>query len=657
MKRLAEVAAFSHESPDDARAEAIALNIRSDVRAIFGEGSPEDNAYWNIQLFQSDLPEYVGMFDFETTRKQRGYQDGKKRAISTIENLITRAEEHINERATVPATSGGAVSFADLTNDHIALIKPNGSRHPAKATVDSSKGRIIVFDKQFPVEVGDAIERALPAGRTQMYEVLDPGWVQAPDDEMSHWYMKVRPQVATVALRAPGAIAATPGAVNDGGVTMDSDAAAFSNPDSVQLTQPAPHVTDPGIATAAAGTSDDAVADTSSIAEPSPATPDRYICLAKLGEGVYGEVWRSHDVELKRDVAIKLIRSTGATRREVLEHARALTRVQHPNIVAVYDVVAVADPVTGAHVDAVVMELVEGTTLTETLGHRLDPAEAGRIANALLDAVGAYHARQLAHLDLHDANVIVGPVVKVLDPLFFDTALFGSTATREAQQGRDLRSVRDLIVQILYATVHPDAAARFARDMARPTLTSMRGALAVAFEASRAVDTGPDATVDSFKISGSGDIEIVNLTTAVGFSEAAVAALRRMDGVHSVHAQSDPDGLYRSVFVHVARERAATIREHALQPVASTTPGEATIERSKDGQLVVAGSPAARAVAAGWRVAKVSGDVAYVHNDRVGGRVPNTPHPHSTWMCSRCGSYGPWDGNICRTCGNRESPD
>lgn len=139
------------------------------------------------------------------------------------------------------------MSFADLTNDRIVLIKSDGSRHPAKANVDTTKGRIIVLDPQFPVEVGDLIERALPTNRTQMYQVEDPGWIEAPTRDMSHWYMKVSPQGAGSGTR--------PTVVhnhhyNNSGVVnaMGPDAVASSNTNNVQFTQQTLNLADPRIA-------------------------------------------------------------------------------------------------------------------------------------------------------------------------------------------------------------------------------------------------------------------------------------------------------------------------------------------------------------------------------------------------------------------------
>lgn len=185
----------------------------------------------------------------------------------------------------------------------------------------------------------------------------------------------------------------------------------------------------------------------------SPPVPDKFLVGDKLGAGVFGDVWRAKDKELRRDVAIKFIRSTGATRNDVLEHARALARVSHASIVAVYEVTRTRDPVTDTVTDAVVMELIDGVVLRERLCRAVDLADATRIGIALIDAVEQYHENHIAHMDLHDGNVIVGvDSVKVLDPLYLDTALFSSTATREVHQRRELRALRDLICQVLDVT-------------------------------------------------------------------------------------------------------------------------------------------------------------------------------------------------------------
>lgn len=205
--------------------------------------------------------------------------------------------------------------------------------------------------------------------------------------------------------------------------------------------------------------------------------PNRYALNGPIGEGRYAEVFRATDRRLGREVAVKFVRRDvlGAT---AIEHARALTRVEHANIVRVYDVTVIAHPTTGEPSEAVVMELVEGMTLTEVLGRDMSTQQLLALADGLIEGIRAYHATNRAHLDLHDANVIVTPTgVKLLDPLFFDTAVLASTATREHQQRRDLIGIRDILTQAIMLVYDEDAVLRFERMTLRPTLDRLRTSL------------------------------------------------------------------------------------------------------------------------------------------------------------------------------------
>lgn len=207
--------------------------------------------------------------------------------------------------------------------------------------------------------------------------------------------------------------------------------------------------------------------------------PTRFDVGELLGEGVYAEVYRATDTKLHRNVALKFVRPDVAGN-NALEHARALARVQHPNIVVVYEVTNVAHPETQVVMPVVVMELVDGIDLAERIGAPIERRELRRIGIALIDAIEAYHANKLAHLDLWDHNVRVGDsVVKILDAIYFNTAALSSTATRTTQQAKDVRSVRDIIEQMLYSGgVSTEVAAKFIHATTRRdlTLTALRAA-------------------------------------------------------------------------------------------------------------------------------------------------------------------------------------
>ena len=138
-----------------------------------------------------------------------------------------------------------------------------------------------------------------------------------------------------------------------------------------------------------------------------------YDILAPLGAGGMGEVYRARDSRLGRDVAIKVLPASFAAdpdrlRRFELE-ARATGMLNHPNILAVYDI--------GTHEGApyLVTELLEGDTLREhiPLPRRKTIEYAQQIANGL----AAAHAKGVTHRDLKPENIFItnDGHVKILD--------------------------------------------------------------------------------------------------------------------------------------------------------------------------------------------------------------------------------------------------
>jgi eukaryotic-like serine/threonine-protein kinase len=141
-----------------------------------------------------------------------------------------------------------------------------------------------------------------------------------------------------------------------------------------------------------------------------------YEIVALIGAGGMGEVYRARDSRLGRDVAIKVLPtdfSADAGRLQRLEQeARAAAALNHPNILAVYDVGADAGR------PFIVSELLEGETLRDRLtsgpvGVRKAVAYALQIAHGL----AAAHAKDITHRDLKPENVFVtrDNHVKILD--------------------------------------------------------------------------------------------------------------------------------------------------------------------------------------------------------------------------------------------------
>lgn len=140
----------------------------------------------------------------------------------------------------------------------------------------------------------------------------------------------------------------------------------------------------------------------------------KYRILGEIGRGTVGSVYRAYDPDLDRDVAIKVLASRNTWDQkfvqDFLQRARATTRLQHPNLVTVYDL----GQREGWY--CVVMELLEGISLHDLArlrgGLLLD--EVWAITRQLADALDHIHGAGLIHGDVRAGNAILTPPDRVV---------------------------------------------------------------------------------------------------------------------------------------------------------------------------------------------------------------------------------------------------
>src|SRR5262245_61720557 len=162
---------------------------------------------------------------------------------------------------------------------------------------------------------------------------------------------------------------------------------------------------------------------TSTVAAKLPAAPQligqelaNYKIISLLGRGGMGEVYLAEDARLQRKVALKLLTSqftNDADRvRRFEREARAVSSLNHPNIVTIFDI----GQAGALHFLAI--EFIEGRTLRELIRNgRMRLGEALEVAMQVASALSAAHAAGIVHRDIKPENIMLRPdgYVKVLD--------------------------------------------------------------------------------------------------------------------------------------------------------------------------------------------------------------------------------------------------
>lgn len=136
----------------------------------------------------------------------------------------------------------------------------------------------------------------------------------------------------------------------------------------------------------------------------------RYDLVRVLGQGAMGLVYEGRDPDLERRVAIKTIRVESLSERAATDYehrfrveARSAARLQHPNIVSVYDAGRDGD------IAFLVMEFIQGDDLQHHLdqGMRYSLAQTVAIMDDLLSALDYAHRQGIVHRDIKPANLLI----------------------------------------------------------------------------------------------------------------------------------------------------------------------------------------------------------------------------------------------------------
>ncbi|MGZ5442520.1 MAG: serine/threonine-protein kinase [Thermoanaerobaculia bacterium] len=184
-----------------------------------------------------------------------------------------------------------------------------------------------------------------------------------------------------------------------------------------------------------------------------------------VGQGGMGDVYAGYDEKLERKVAVKVLnadqRLDMEARERLLREARALSRLDHPNICRIFDYFESND------VDLLVLEYIDGTTLADVT-KSLSRSEKLRIATAIAGVLVAAHRAGIVHRDLKPENVMLTSTgeVKVLD--------FGLARWLQRARGAGRSSDRHArVVPILQARGSDTAVLPGEYDTAAPSGTAV----------------------------------------------------------------------------------------------------------------------------------------------------------------------------------------
>lgn len=149
--------------------------------------------------------------------------------------------------------------------------------------------------------------------------------------------------------------------------------------------------------------------------DPIPERIGRYIVESLVGTGGMGQIYKAHDPDIRRTVAIKLISTrlmSGTDRAEYIRRfrreAEAAARCAHPNIIAIYDfALHEGEPFLA-------MEFVYGMSLRQVLDEKpaMPVADAIHVMLQVLEALASAHEQGVIHQDIKPANIMLTPQLR-----------------------------------------------------------------------------------------------------------------------------------------------------------------------------------------------------------------------------------------------------
>ncbi|MBP2171072.1 hypothetical protein J2125_004264 [Erwinia toletana] len=180
--------------------------------------------------------------------------------------------------------------------------------------------------------------------------------------------------------------------------------------------------------------------------------------IKRIGDGRFGDVWLGSD-EIGRQVAVKILREEGKGVSTILQHAQALVRSKHKNVVDIYSVETLKMPKAGEDIGTlteyiedtcIVMEHINGITLQTRLTQTLTNQQAYKLGHEIAEGVKHIHAQGLVHMDLHDENILIdaNDNVKIIDIMYLSSLKDAAEATQKTRFSHDKTQLMLLLSEI-----------------------------------------------------------------------------------------------------------------------------------------------------------------------------------------------------------------